>query len=51
MSDGTPVGMQLRTQINAIDSQLASLVAQNAELRAKMSGLEQQRDRRAAGGA
>ena len=23
MSDGTPVGMQLRTQINAIDSQLA----------------------------
>ena len=25
MSDGTPVGMQLRTQINAIDSQLASL--------------------------
>jgi succinoglycan biosynthesis transport protein ExoP len=40
MSDGTPVGMQLRTQINAIDSQLASLGAQNAELRAKMNGLE-----------
>ena len=40
MSDGTPVGMQLRTQINAIDSQLGSLGAQNAELRAKMAGLE-----------
>ena len=40
MADGTAVGMQLRTQINAIDSQLASLAAQNAELRAKMSGLE-----------
>jgi uncharacterized protein involved in exopolysaccharide biosynthesis len=40
MSDGTPVGMQLRTQINAIDSQLASLGAQNAELRAKLGGLE-----------
>jgi polysaccharide biosynthesis transport protein len=40
MSDGTAVGMQLRTQINAIDSQLASLAAQNAELRSKMSGLE-----------
>ena len=25
MSDGSPMGMQLRTQINAIDSQLASL--------------------------
>ncbi len=25
MSDGTPMGMQLRTQINAVDSQLASL--------------------------
>jgi polysaccharide biosynthesis transport protein len=32
--------MQLRTQLNAIDSQLASLAAQNAELRSKMSGLE-----------
>jgi uncharacterized protein involved in exopolysaccharide biosynthesis len=41
MSDGTPVGMQLRTQINAIDSQIASLMARSAELRAKMSGLEQ----------
>jgi succinoglycan biosynthesis transport protein ExoP len=40
MADGSAVGMQLRTQINAIDSQLASLAAQNAELRAKMSGLE-----------
>ncbi len=40
MSDGTPMGMQLRTQINAVDSQLASLAAQSAELRAKMSGLE-----------
>jgi uncharacterized protein involved in exopolysaccharide biosynthesis len=41
MSDGTPMGMQLRTQINAVDSQLASLSAQNIELRAKVSGLEQ----------
>jgi polysaccharide biosynthesis transport protein len=40
MSDGTPVGMQLRTQISAIDSQLASINAQNASLRAKLSGLE-----------
>jgi polysaccharide biosynthesis transport protein len=40
LSDGTPVGMQLRTQINAIDSQLASLGVQNAELRAKLGGLE-----------
>ena len=40
MSDGTPVGMQLRTQINAIDSQLGSLAVQNAELRAKLGGLE-----------
>ena len=40
MSDGTPVGMQLRTQINAIDSQLASIEAQNAALRAKLAGLE-----------
>jgi succinoglycan biosynthesis transport protein ExoP len=39
-SDNTPVGMQLRTQINAIDSQLASLGVQNAELRAKLGGLE-----------
>lgn len=41
MSDGTAVGMQLRTQINAIDSQLASITAQNAALRAKLSGIEQ----------
>src|SRR5262245_13556483 len=40
LSDGTPVGMQLRTQINAIDSQLASIDAQNAALRAKLAGLE-----------
>ncbi|MEO8017506.1 MAG: hypothetical protein ABI769_06815 [Pseudomonadota bacterium] len=40
MADGTPVGMQLRTQINATDSQLGSLMARGAELRAKMSGLE-----------
>jgi uncharacterized protein involved in exopolysaccharide biosynthesis len=40
MADGTPVGMQLRTQINAIDSQMGSLMARGAELRAKMSGLE-----------
>jgi succinoglycan biosynthesis transport protein ExoP len=40
MTDGTPVGMQLRTQINAIDSQLGSLMARSAELRAKMSSLE-----------
>jgi succinoglycan biosynthesis transport protein ExoP len=40
MSDGTAVGMQLRTQINAIDSQLGSLMARSAELRAKLSGLE-----------
>jgi succinoglycan biosynthesis transport protein ExoP len=40
MSDGTAVGMQLRTQMAAIDSQLASLGAQNSELRSKMNGLE-----------
>jgi uncharacterized protein involved in exopolysaccharide biosynthesis len=40
MSDGTPMGMQLRTQINAVDSQLASLASQNAALRAKLSGIE-----------
>jgi uncharacterized protein involved in exopolysaccharide biosynthesis len=40
LSDGTAVGMQLRTQINAIDSQLGSLMARSAELRAKLSGLE-----------
>jgi uncharacterized protein involved in exopolysaccharide biosynthesis len=40
MSDGTAVGMQLRTQINAIDSQLASITAQNAQLRAKLTSLE-----------
>ena len=40
MTDGTPVGMQLRTQISAIDTQLASINAQNALLRAKLTGLE-----------
>jgi len=40
MADGTPVGMQLRTQINAIDSQLASIEAQNTVLRSKLTGLE-----------
>jgi uncharacterized protein involved in exopolysaccharide biosynthesis len=40
LSDGSAVGMQLRTQINAIDSQLASIAAQNASLRAKLAGLE-----------
>ena len=40
LADGTPIGMQLKTQIAAIDSQLASLGAQNAELRAKLNGLE-----------
>jgi uncharacterized protein involved in exopolysaccharide biosynthesis len=40
MSDGTPLGMQLRAQLNAIDSQLASLSAQNVQLRAKMSNIE-----------
>ncbi len=40
MADGTPMGMQLRAQLNAIDSQLGSLSAQNAQLRAKMSSIE-----------
>jgi succinoglycan biosynthesis transport protein ExoP len=40
MSDGTPVGMQLRTQISAIDSQLASIEAQNVGLRAKLAAIE-----------
>ncbi|MDF3021181.1 MAG: uncharacterized protein K0Q92_2484 [Steroidobacteraceae bacterium] len=40
MSDGTPMGMQLRAQINAVDSQLGSLAAQNAQLRAKMASIE-----------
>jgi succinoglycan biosynthesis transport protein ExoP len=40
LSDGTPLGMQLRTQINAVDSQLASLTVQNSELRAKLASLE-----------
>ncbi|HUQ11105.1 MAG TPA: GNVR domain-containing protein [Steroidobacteraceae bacterium] len=40
MADGSPMGMQLRAQVNAIDSQLGSLMAQNAQLRAKMSSIE-----------
>lgn len=40
MTDGSPMGMQLRAQINAVDSQMASLMAQNAELRAKLTSLE-----------
>jgi polysaccharide biosynthesis transport protein len=40
MADGTPIGMQLRTQLSAIDTQLASINAQNALLRAKLTGLE-----------
>ncbi len=40
LSDGTPVSMQLRTQINAVDSQLASLETQTAVLRSKLAGLE-----------
>ena len=36
----TPVAMQLQTQINAIDTQLAGLVARSAELRGKLSNLE-----------
>jgi polysaccharide biosynthesis transport protein len=40
LADSSPMGMQLRAQINAVDSQLASLMAQNAELRAKLSNLE-----------
>jgi uncharacterized protein involved in exopolysaccharide biosynthesis len=34
------MGVQLRAQINAVDSQLASLMAQNAELRAKLTSIE-----------
>jgi uncharacterized protein involved in exopolysaccharide biosynthesis len=41
MSDGTPLGLQLRAQINAVDSQLGSLMAQNAQLRAKLASIEQ----------
>jgi polysaccharide biosynthesis transport protein len=40
LADGSPMGMQLRAQINAVDAQLGSLMAQNAELRAKLSNLE-----------
>lgn len=38
----TPVTMQLQTQINAIDTQLAGLQARSAELRGKLAGLERQ---------
>ena len=36
----TPVAMQLQTQINAIDTQLAGIAARSAELRGKLSNLE-----------
>jgi succinoglycan biosynthesis transport protein ExoP len=36
----TPVAVQLQTQVNAIDSQLASIAARGAELRGKLSNLE-----------
>ena len=39
-ADGSAVGVQLRTQISAIDGQLASIESQNAALRAKLNGLE-----------
>jgi polysaccharide biosynthesis transport protein len=39
-STRTPVAMQLQTQINAIDTQLAGIAARNAELRSKLSNLE-----------
>lgn len=40
LSADSPVAVQLRTQLNATDSQLAALQARNAELRAKLSDLE-----------
>jgi len=39
-ADGSAVGVQLRTQLSAIDGQLASIESQNAALRAKLNGLE-----------
>jgi len=36
----TPVAVQLQTQVNAIDTQLAGIAARSAELRGKLSNLE-----------
>jgi uncharacterized protein involved in exopolysaccharide biosynthesis len=41
-SPTTPAAMQLQTQVNAIDTQIAGLQARSAELRGKLGGLEQQ---------
>lgn len=38
----TPMAMQLQTQVNAIDTQIAGLQARSAELRGKLGGIEQQ---------
>lgn len=38
----TPMAMQLQTQVNAIDTQIAGLQARSSELRGKLGGLEQQ---------
>lgn len=40
LSENSPMAMQLQTQLNATDSQLAGLEARAAELRAKLSQLE-----------
>ncbi len=40
LSSDSPVAVQLRTQLNATDSQLAALQARSAELRTKLSDLE-----------
>ena len=39
-TDDSPMAMQLQTQLNATDTQLAALQARAMELRTKMSGLE-----------
>ena len=41
-ASSTPMAMQLQTQVNAIDTQIAGLQARSAELRGKLGGLEQQ---------
>jgi uncharacterized protein involved in exopolysaccharide biosynthesis len=41
-SSRTPVAVNLQTQVNAIDTQIAGLQARSAELRGKLGGLEQQ---------
>jgi uncharacterized protein involved in exopolysaccharide biosynthesis len=41
-SPTTPAAMQLQTQVNAIDTQIAGLQARSAELSGKLGGLEQQ---------